>query len=310
MARCRRWPFPPRSTRRCWPGSIGWGAPKAWRNWAPPSGASFAYALLRAVAPLEDAPLQRDLATLVAAELLYQRGQPPQAVYTFKHALVQEAAYESVLQARAPAHPSAHRPGAGGAVSRDSGDPARTAGPPCAAGGAVGQGPGLLPAGWGAGGSPLGLSGGGGRLRAGARSRAAPPGEPRHARAGHRSPPRAAQCALSRWASSGGSSSTYRKPKPSPRPWAIHTGWDGSLPICSPILWRHANQTTPSTSGQRALAIAADLGEVGLTVTAQYYLGNRLPQPGGLSSGGGVLPKERGVSPRRAAPVSASACLV
>jgi tetratricopeptide (TPR) repeat protein len=42
--------------------------------------------------------LQRDLATLVAAELLYQRGQPPRAVYTFKHALVQDAAYESVLQ--------------------------------------------------------------------------------------------------------------------------------------------------------------------------------------------------------------------
>ena len=47
---------------------------------------------------LEDEPLQRDLATLVAAELLYQRGQPPRAVYTFKHALIQEAAYESVLQ--------------------------------------------------------------------------------------------------------------------------------------------------------------------------------------------------------------------
>ena len=38
------------------------------------------------MAPLEDAPLQRDLATLVAAELLYQRGQPPRAIYTFKHA--------------------------------------------------------------------------------------------------------------------------------------------------------------------------------------------------------------------------------
>jgi tetratricopeptide (TPR) repeat protein len=61
-------------------------------------GRQFPYALLRAVALLEDAPLQRDLDTLVAAELLYQRGQLPQAIYTFKHALVQEAAYESVLQ--------------------------------------------------------------------------------------------------------------------------------------------------------------------------------------------------------------------
>jgi len=61
-------------------------------------GRQFPYALLRAVAPLEDGPLQRALAALVAAELLYQRGQPPQAVYMFKHALIQEAAYESVLQ--------------------------------------------------------------------------------------------------------------------------------------------------------------------------------------------------------------------
>jgi tetratricopeptide (TPR) repeat protein len=61
-------------------------------------GREFAYALLQAVAPLEDEALQRDLATLVAAELLYQRGQPPRAIYTFKHALIQEAAYESVLK--------------------------------------------------------------------------------------------------------------------------------------------------------------------------------------------------------------------
>jgi tetratricopeptide (TPR) repeat protein len=61
-------------------------------------GHQFPYALLRTVSPLEDATLQRDLATLVAAELLYQRGQPPQAVYRFKHALIQEAAYESVLK--------------------------------------------------------------------------------------------------------------------------------------------------------------------------------------------------------------------
>jgi tetratricopeptide (TPR) repeat protein len=61
-------------------------------------GHQFAYALLRAVSPLEDESLQRDLATLVATELLYQRGQPPQAVYRFKHALIQEAAYELLLR--------------------------------------------------------------------------------------------------------------------------------------------------------------------------------------------------------------------
>jgi class 3 adenylate cyclase/tetratricopeptide (TPR) repeat protein len=61
-------------------------------------GREFAYALLQAVAPLEGEALQRNLATLVAAELLYQRGQPPRATYRFKHALIQEAAYESVLR--------------------------------------------------------------------------------------------------------------------------------------------------------------------------------------------------------------------
>ena len=61
-------------------------------------GREFPYPLLQAVTSLEDKVLQRALATLVAAEVLYQRGQPPQAVYTFKHALIQEAAYESVLK--------------------------------------------------------------------------------------------------------------------------------------------------------------------------------------------------------------------
>jgi len=38
------------------------------------------------------------LAQLVATELLYQRGRPPRATYTFKHALVQDAAYQSLLR--------------------------------------------------------------------------------------------------------------------------------------------------------------------------------------------------------------------
>ena len=48
--------------------------------------------------PLDDAALQQALAQLVAAELLYQRGAPPQATYLFKHALIQEAAYQSLLK--------------------------------------------------------------------------------------------------------------------------------------------------------------------------------------------------------------------
>ena len=61
-------------------------------------GREFSYALLRAVAPVEEAMLQHGLAQLVEAELLYPRGRPPQATYLFKHALVQDAAYHSLLR--------------------------------------------------------------------------------------------------------------------------------------------------------------------------------------------------------------------
>jgi class 3 adenylate cyclase/predicted ATPase len=61
-------------------------------------GREFTDELIRAVAPLDEATLQQGLAQLVAAELLYQRGRPPQAQYRFKHALIQEAAYQSLLR--------------------------------------------------------------------------------------------------------------------------------------------------------------------------------------------------------------------
>ena len=61
-------------------------------------GREFAYEVLQAVAPMEEAMLQQGLAQLVDAELLYQRGLPPQARYRFKHALIQEAAYQSLLR--------------------------------------------------------------------------------------------------------------------------------------------------------------------------------------------------------------------
>ncbi len=61
-------------------------------------GREFAYELIQAVALMDEATVQRGLAQLVDAELLYQRGRPPQARYVFKHALVQEAAYQSLLK--------------------------------------------------------------------------------------------------------------------------------------------------------------------------------------------------------------------
>jgi class 3 adenylate cyclase/tetratricopeptide (TPR) repeat protein len=61
-------------------------------------GRQFSYALLHAVAQLDEPTLQRELGRLSAAELVYQRGVPPQATYTFKHALIQDAAYQSLLR--------------------------------------------------------------------------------------------------------------------------------------------------------------------------------------------------------------------
>jgi predicted ATPase len=61
-------------------------------------GREFSYAWLQALAPWDEATLQRELSRLVEAELLYQRGLPPRATYLFKHALIREAAYESLLR--------------------------------------------------------------------------------------------------------------------------------------------------------------------------------------------------------------------
>jgi predicted ATPase/class 3 adenylate cyclase len=61
-------------------------------------GRQFSYELLQAVSQLDGATLQRELERLVDAELVYQRGLPPQATYMFKHALVQDIACQSLLR--------------------------------------------------------------------------------------------------------------------------------------------------------------------------------------------------------------------
>src|SRR5262249_33099719 len=61
-------------------------------------GRQFSYALLQAASRLPEDELQAALTRLVASELVFQRGTPPEASYTFKHALVQDAAHDSVLR--------------------------------------------------------------------------------------------------------------------------------------------------------------------------------------------------------------------
>src|SRR5262249_40662697 len=74
------------------------GAAKAVAQLGAVLGREFAYALIQALASLNEATLQARLRQLVAAELLYQRGRPPHATYRFKHALIQDAAYASLLK--------------------------------------------------------------------------------------------------------------------------------------------------------------------------------------------------------------------
>jgi class 3 adenylate cyclase/predicted ATPase len=61
-------------------------------------GREFSYALIQAIASLDETTLQARLEQLAAAELLYQRGRPPRATYLFKHALIQDTAYASLLK--------------------------------------------------------------------------------------------------------------------------------------------------------------------------------------------------------------------
>jgi predicted ATPase len=63
-------------------------------------GRDFSYALVRAVAGMEDAPLQAALERLAEADILLVQGLPPESHYRFKHALIQDAAYENLLKSR------------------------------------------------------------------------------------------------------------------------------------------------------------------------------------------------------------------
>jgi class 3 adenylate cyclase/predicted ATPase len=61
-------------------------------------GREFGHELLALVAGLSPEDLDRDLTALCQNDILHQRGMPPQATYSFKHALIQEAAYASLLK--------------------------------------------------------------------------------------------------------------------------------------------------------------------------------------------------------------------
>jgi class 3 adenylate cyclase len=63
-------------------------------------GREFSYSLMRTVVGRDETALKNALAQLEKAELVFRRGEPPEATYSFKHALVRDAAYESLLKSR------------------------------------------------------------------------------------------------------------------------------------------------------------------------------------------------------------------
>jgi len=69
-------------------------------------GRRFSHELINAVAAMPPPQLDEALEQLVGAELVYRRGVSPDAEYTFKHALVQDAAYQSMLKIRCAYLPS------------------------------------------------------------------------------------------------------------------------------------------------------------------------------------------------------------
>jgi tetratricopeptide (TPR) repeat protein len=63
-------------------------------------GRDFSYGLLLAVGAIEEAPLQNALEKLAEADILLVQGLPPESKYRFKHALIQDTAYENLLRSR------------------------------------------------------------------------------------------------------------------------------------------------------------------------------------------------------------------
>jgi len=83
---------------RSWRGSTGSRPAKELAQVAAAIGREFSHALLSSVARRPEAELKSALDRLIAAGLLYRRDEPPHATYLFKHALVQDAAYGTLLR--------------------------------------------------------------------------------------------------------------------------------------------------------------------------------------------------------------------
>src|SRR5262249_25570330 len=89
-------------TLRFWRGLIAWRRPASWHRSERRSvdHFSFSHQLISAVARMPQQQVDDALLQLVRAELIFQHGTPPDAEYSFKHALVQDGAYSTLLRGR------------------------------------------------------------------------------------------------------------------------------------------------------------------------------------------------------------------
>jgi DNA-binding winged helix-turn-helix (wHTH) protein len=133
-------------------------------------GREFSFDVLAAVAPFAEPELVDALDRLTEAGLLLREGRPPHASFQFKHALVQEAAYGTLVR-RARRELRAHRQGFGRARLADPGCPAGAPRPPLFRGRAGGVRSRLLGQGRRAGAAPIGVPGGDRASRPGHRHR-------------------------------------------------------------------------------------------------------------------------------------------
>jgi predicted ATPase len=63
-------------------------------------GREFSHEILAAVAEIDESALQAELARLAQADILYSKGRPPRCIYTFKHALLEDALYNSLVKVK------------------------------------------------------------------------------------------------------------------------------------------------------------------------------------------------------------------
>ena len=122
------WPSPPACTRRCWHGSTGSALPSRWHRSERRSAANSPMACWHRWRANRTRNWHRLLDRLLTAGVIFRQGVPPHATYLFNHALVQDAAYGTLLREQRRAIHARIGKSLEGQGSRHCGEPAGAAG--------------------------------------------------------------------------------------------------------------------------------------------------------------------------------------